>query len=92
MFTAVVFPATQSPSSLSPLKFYTFPQGEYTVLSGDQFYLNCTAGGRYDSLLSSKTRRKILGSPGYQRDQYYWVCKQGTNNAFLSYSIGQSQT
>lgn len=46
MYLRTVIPATQSPSSLSPLKFYTFPQGEYTVLSGDQFYLNCTAGGR----------------------------------------------
>lgn len=40
----VAVPATQSPNSF--LKFYTMPQGEYTVLTGDQFYLNCTAGGR----------------------------------------------
>ena len=44
-----VFLATQDSSSSTP-KFYTFPQGEYTLLSGDQFYLNCTAGGRYDIL------------------------------------------
>ncbi|XP_044174176.1 uncharacterized protein LOC114947269 isoform X3 [Acropora millepora] len=36
--------ATMSPSS--PVRFYTKPQGVYTVLTGDQLYLNCTAGGR----------------------------------------------
>ena len=36
--------ATLSPSS--PVRFYTKPQGVYTVLMGDQLYLNCTAGGR----------------------------------------------
>ncbi|KAK2553744.1 Neurofascin [Acropora cervicornis] len=35
---------TLSPSS--PVRFYTKPQGVYTVLTGDQLYLNCTAGGR----------------------------------------------
>ncbi|XP_074636328.1 uncharacterized protein LOC141894547 isoform X1 [Acropora palmata] len=30
----------------SPVRFYTKPQGVYTVLTGDQLYLNCTAGGR----------------------------------------------
>ncbi|XP_044174180.1 uncharacterized protein LOC114947269 isoform X5 [Acropora millepora] len=33
-------------SSSSPVRFYTKPQGIYTVLTGDQLYLNCTAGGR----------------------------------------------
>ncbi|KAK2547207.1 Adhesion G protein-coupled receptor L3 [Acropora cervicornis] len=36
--------ATMSPSS--PVRFYTKPQGVYTVLTGDQLYLNCTAWGR----------------------------------------------
>ncbi|XP_068752097.1 uncharacterized protein [Montipora capricornis] len=36
--------ATLSPSS--NVTFYTRPQGVYTVLAGDQLYLNCTAGGR----------------------------------------------
>ncbi|XP_068679379.1 fibronectin type III domain-containing protein-like [Montipora foliosa] len=35
-----------TPSPSSPVRFYTKPQGVYTVLAGDQFYLNCTAGGR----------------------------------------------
>ncbi|XP_068748804.1 neurofascin-like [Montipora capricornis] len=35
-----------TPSPSSPTRFYTKPQGVYTVLEGDQFYLNCTAGGR----------------------------------------------
>lgn len=28
------------------LKFYTTPAGSYTLATGDQFYLNCTVGGR----------------------------------------------
>ena len=39
--------ATPSPQP-SVLRFYTQPQGLYTLLTGDQFYLNCTAGGRWD--------------------------------------------
>lgn len=39
--------ATQSPSFSSSLTFYTVPDDNYTMLTGDQFYLNCTAGGRY---------------------------------------------
>ncbi|XP_068678794.1 uncharacterized protein [Montipora foliosa] len=35
-----------TPSPNSSVRFYTKPQGVYTVLAGDQFYLNCTAGGR----------------------------------------------
>ncbi|XP_068715241.1 neuroglian-like isoform X2 [Montipora foliosa] len=40
-------------SSSSHVRFYTKPQGNYTVLMGDQLYLNCTAGGR-SSLPSNK--------------------------------------
>ncbi|CAH3016664.1 unnamed protein product, partial [Porites evermanni] len=45
MYLLATIPAAQDSSSSTP-KFYTFPLGEYTLLSGDQFYLNCTAGGR----------------------------------------------
>ena len=40
-----------TPSPSSPVRFYTKPQGVYTVLAGDQFYLNCTAGGRYGTFV-----------------------------------------
>ena len=44
----LLFLITSASQSQSSLKFYTSPSGLYTVATGDQFYLNCTAGGRYD--------------------------------------------
>ena len=73
--------ATQSPSFLSSLTFYTVPDGNYTMLTGDQFHLNCTAGGRYD--IYGRRRRgrhlpldtkKVSGHffPGLKRFDFYF--------------------
>ena len=48
-----------SQNQSSPI-FFTRPSGVYTVATGDQFYLNCTAGGKYDTFTYLATLRHLL--------------------------------